>query len=129
MSRITSTRVLLLAVSRPTEISIQHRWLPLPVLLGVNYTNIISPNEFSNVFDDQLAISARVELPSFAGIDSALSYTHRFYTRIRTPLSLALQQREVGQHLSKDLKVLLLKYNAYYNFNVPKRVERCPPHA
>jgi hypothetical protein len=93
--------------------------LPLPVTIGVNYTNVISPNEFSNIFDDELALSGRVSLPSFAGIDSALSYTQRYYTENPNTALWPSNSGEVGFHLSKDLKVLLLKYNAYYNLNVP----------
>jgi hypothetical protein len=93
--------------------------LPLPVQFGVNYTNVISQNEFANVFDDELAVSGRVSLPSLAGIETSVSYTQRFYTENpNTPLWPS-SSGEVGLHLSKDLKVLLLKYNAYYNFNVP----------
>ncbi len=93
--------------------------LPLPVMVGVNYTNIISPNEFSNIFDDELALSGRVSLPSVAGINSAISYTQRSYTENPNTALWPSSSGEVGLHLSKDLKVLLLKYNAYYNFNVP----------
>lgn len=93
--------------------------LPLPVTFGVDYTNVISTNEFANIFDDALAVSGRVALPSLAGIDASVSYTHRFYPENpNTPLWPS-SSAEAGLHLSKDLKVLLLKYNAYYNFNVP----------
>ncbi len=93
--------------------------LPLPVTLGVNYANIVSPNQFANIFDDQLSVSGRVSLPSFAGIDSALSYTQWFYPENPNTSLWPSNSGEVGLHLSKDLKMLLLKYNAYYNFNVP----------
>jgi hypothetical protein len=93
--------------------------LPVPLLLGVNYANIVSPNEFANIFNDQVAVSARVGLPSVAGIDAALSYTHRFYPEDPNTALWPTSSGEVGLHLSKDLKALLLKYNAYYNFDVP----------
>lgn len=93
--------------------------LPAPFTIGVNYANIISPNEFANIFDDQLALYGRVELPSVAGIDAAMSYTQRFYPEDPNTALWPSSSGEIGLHLSKDLKMLLLKYNAYYNINVP----------
>lgn len=99
--------------------NLQYQLEGLPLVFGVNYTNVIGSNEFANIFDDELAVSGRLLLPTVAGIESSLSYTQRYYVENpNTPLWPS-SSGEVGLHLSKDLKVLLLKYNAYYNLNVP----------
>lgn len=102
-----------------TDLRYQYDGLSLPLTLGVVYANIVSPNDFSNIFNDELALSGRLGLPSIAGILASLSYTHRFYPEDPNTALWPSSHGEVGLHLSKDFEVVVLNFNAYRNFNLP----------
>lgn len=93
--------------------------LALPLTFGVRYANIISPTTFANLFNDELALSGRVSLPSFAGILADLSYTHYFYPEDpKTPLWPS-SHGEIGLHLSRDLDWFVLRFDLFRNFGLP----------
>ena len=87
--------------------------------VGLNYANIVAPNKFANVFSDQVTLSARVALPAVAGINSSLSYAQRFYPEDPNTAVWPSSHGEVGLHLSKDLNVAVVNFNAYYNNRLP----------
>lgn len=93
--------------------------LALPVSVGVGYANIISPNEFSNVYSDELAVSGKVDLPAVAGIEAALSYTHRFYPEDPNTAVWPSSHGEAGLHLLKKFQNFAVSFNLYHNFNLP----------
>jgi hypothetical protein len=101
------------------QLSYSYDRLALPLTFGVRYANIVAPNTFANVFEDELAVSARVGLPTVAGIESALSYTHFFYPESpNTPLWPS-SHGEIGLHLAKDLEWFVLRFNLFHNFGLP----------
>ncbi len=93
--------------------------LPLPVTFGATYANVIGQNEFANVFNDELTVTGSVGLPTFAGIHSAISYSHRFYPEDPNTAVWPSSHGEVGLHLSRDLQIVLMKFNLYRNFGLP----------
>jgi hypothetical protein len=102
-----------------THVSYTFDGLALPITIAADYANIIKENPFRNIVNDELALSATVGLPSFAGIDAALSFTERFYSEDPNTALYASRNGEFGLHLEKDLEVALLKFDLFYNLDLP----------
>ncbi len=102
-----------------TDIKYQVDGLSVPLVIGIGYINVISPNEFANIFNDELTLSAEVGLPTVAGIEASLSYAQRYYPEDPNTALWPSSNGEIGLHLSKDLKVFVVSFNAYRNLNTP----------
>jgi hypothetical protein len=93
--------------------------LALPLTLGVDYVNVVSGNRLTNIVNDDLALSLVAGLPSFAGIDASLSYVHHFYTEDPNTVLWPSSNGEIGLHLAKDLSLAVLKFDLFYNLDLP----------
>lgn len=93
--------------------------LVLPVTIGASYANVVSGNAVTSVVNDDLALSIEAALPSVAGIDASLSYTYHFYPEDPGNILWASSHGEVGLHLSRDLDVAVLKFDLFYNSDLP----------
>lgn len=93
--------------------------LALPVTLGVDYLNVVSGNRLTNMVNDELALSLAVALPEFAGIESSLSYTHRFYPEDPNTFLWPSSHGEFGLHLARDLGFATLSFDLFHNTQLP----------
>jgi len=93
--------------------------LPLPITFGARYANVVATNKFANVFNDELTLSARVGLPTVAGIESSVSFSERFYPEDPDTAVWPSSHGEFGLHLSKDLNLAVVNFDAYYNSRLP----------
>lgn len=93
--------------------------LGLPLTFGIDYVNILSGATSTNIASDDLALSLEAGLPTFAGIESSLRYTHRFYPEDPNILLWPLSHGEVGFHLARDLGVAVLSLDLAYNAGLP----------
>jgi hypothetical protein len=102
-----------------TQVGYTFDGLVVPIHLGVAYANVVSENTFANVANDDLALSVRADLPSFAGIDAAVSYTYRSYPEGTDTVFWPTGHSELGLHLARDLAVAVLKFDLAYNLSLP----------
>lgn len=93
--------------------------LALPLTLGVDYVNVVSGNRITNIVNDDLALSLVAGLPSVAGIEASLSYVHHFYAEDPNTVLWPSSNGEIGLHLAKDLSLAVLKFNLFYNLDLP----------
>lgn len=92
----------------------------VPLTLGVNYTNVVAGPAFSSIVIDALELSLRADLPSVAGIDVALSATHRSYPEeLVATILWPSSNQELGLHLSRDLGPVVAKFDLFYNSQLP----------
>jgi hypothetical protein len=93
--------------------------LALPVTFSANYVNVVSGNFLSNATNDDLSFGVRIGLPTFAGIESSLSYVYHMYLEDPLTRLYPSSQGEVGLHLSRDIQIALLKFDLFYNNSGP----------
>ena len=87
-----------------TQVNYSFEGLSTLIHLGIGYANVVSENTFANVANDDLALSARADLPSLAGIDAAVSYTYHSYPEGTDSLQ---QKAALETYLHSDLQLLL----------------------
>jgi hypothetical protein len=87
--------------------------------LAIGYANVVTENTFANVANDDLSLSARADLPSFAGIEAAVSYTYHAYPEGPDTVLWPSGHSELGLHLSRDLSLAVLKFDLAYNLALP----------
>lgn len=102
-----------------TGVEYTYEGLAVPLTLAVDYVNVVSGTTLTNIVNDDLAVSLKAGLPSFAGIDAALSYAYHFYPEDPNTLIWPSSNGEIGLHLSKDVSLAVLKFDAFYNMNLP----------
>lgn len=93
--------------------------LALPLTLGVDYVNVVAGNALTSIVNDDVAVSLSAPLPTFAGIESSLSYTYHFYPEDPNTVLWPSSHGEIGLHLAKDLEFALLKFDLAYNTGLP----------
>ena len=102
-----------------TQVNYSFEGLSTLIHLGIGYANVVSENTFANVANDDLALSARADLPSLAGIDAAVSYTYHTYPEGTDSIFWPTGHSELGLHLARDLAVAVLKFDLAYNLTLP----------
>jgi hypothetical protein len=102
-----------------TQVNYSFEGLSTLIHLGIGYANVVSENTFANVANDDLALSARADLPSLAGIDAAVSYTYHSYPEGTDSIFWPTGHSELGLHLARDLAVAVLKFDLAYNLTLP----------
>lgn len=93
--------------------------LALPLTASMQYTNVAAGGFLSNATNDDLSFGLRAGLPSFAGIDAAISYIYHFYSEDPATRLYPSSQGEVGLHLSRDFQLAVLKFDLFYNNSLP----------
>lgn len=111
-----------------TDVNYTFDRLAIPVTVGVTYANVIN----SALVGDDLAFYAGIDLPTIAGFDASLFYTHHFYPEGGGgPGALPAAGRgfgravdvsgngEIGLSLSRDVGFVVLNFDAAYNIHAP----------
>ncbi len=99
-----------------TDVNYVFDRLAIPVTIGVTYANILN----NGLIGDDLAVYAGIGLPSVAGFDASLFYTHHFYPEgaFGAPFDPS-SNGEIGLALSRDMGFAVLNLEAAYNLHAP----------